>query len=137
MLIPPKLFIIEVYGLKHIFEKEPIYLIFRESDGIILSYNYDLQGASSRLKFLLEKSNYIPDDFISNGIKNEHIDEMFRFVVPGYATYSLKTNEVNFKSFYLQQKGNETIALFLKPLIEKKTLANIITKKSKEDNTPS
>ena len=51
MLIPPKLFIIEVYGLKHIFEKEPIYLIFRESDGIILSYNYDLQGASSRLKF--------------------------------------------------------------------------------------
>lgn len=44
MLIPPKLFIIEVYGLKDIFEKEPIYLIFRESDGIILSYDYDLQG---------------------------------------------------------------------------------------------
>lgn len=95
------------------------------------------KGASSRLKFFLEKSNCIPDDFISNGIENEYMDEMFRFVVPGYATYSSKTNEVNFKSFYLQQKGNETIALFLKPLIEKKSLANIITKRSKEDNTPS
>ncbi|AVO79445.1 hypothetical protein DA103_19410 [Enterobacter cloacae] len=137
MLILPKLFIIEVYGLKDIFEKEPIYIIFRESDGVILSHAYDLQGASSKLKSLLEKNNYIPDDVINNGVKKEHMDEMFRFVVPGYATYSSKTNKVNFKSFYLQQKGNESIALFLKPLIEKESLANIIIKKSKEDNTPS
>ncbi|WGE28053.1 hypothetical protein PHA77_11210 [Edwardsiella tarda] len=102
MLILPKLFIIEVYGLKDIFGNEPIYLIFRESDGIILSHAYDLQGASSKLKSLLEKNNCIPDDVISNGVKREHMDEMFRFVVPRYATYSSKTNELNFKSFYLQ-----------------------------------
>ncbi|HDU5410463.1 TPA: hypothetical protein RFU86_005367, partial [Klebsiella pneumoniae subsp. pneumoniae] len=113
------------------------YIIFRESDGVILSHAYDLQGASSKLKSLLKKNNCIPDDVINNWAKKEHMDEMFRFVVPGYATYSSKTNKVNFKSFYLQQKGNESIALFLKPLIEKESLANIIIKKSKEDNTPS
>lgn len=69
MLILPKLFIIEVYGLKDIFEKEPIYIIFRESDGVILSHAYDLQGASSKLKSLLEKNNCIPDDVINNWIK--------------------------------------------------------------------
>ena len=88
MLILPKLFIIEVYGLKDIFEKEPIYIIFRESDGVILSHAYDLQGASSKLKSLLKKNNCIPDDVINNWAKKEHMDEMFRFVVPGYATYS-------------------------------------------------
>jgi len=138
MINPTNHFIIATYGLKNTFGFEPVYLVVRESDGSILSHAFDLESASSELIKILKEAKKIPEELLQNQKNIKHISNALCLIVPAYANHIVKTNKIELKCYFLQDKQNTIIAFFLENFYQRIKLESdtlgIINKNDKENN---
>ncbi|HDL7425657.1 TPA: hypothetical protein PXN54_004456 [Yersinia enterocolitica] len=139
MIITPQYFIIAVYGLGSIFKDEPVYIIYRESDGISISYTFDYDEASLMLIRLSNGIINAPNEnlnFIESDIENVYAKKILELIIPGHASYLSDKNKVIFNCHFLPPDVNASISILLQKIIEKMVLKNFLPKGGKF-STPS
>lgn len=131
MIITPQYFIIAVYGLKNIFEDEPVYIIYRESDGTSISYAFDYHEASLTLIRLINETIHVPNEnlnFTESDVEDVHANKILEIIIPGHASYLSDINKVIFNCHFLPQDAKTSISIMLQKIIEKIVLNNFLPK---------